>query len=101
MEETRCRNPSKIYPPNHPNPIKITQKFLPNPPQAPPKWSRKPPNHEERQIAATKARSLPKLLRSPQAIRSLLGSKWAQNLMKKRGKINCKKNIFFRVIFSW
>ena len=37
MEETRCRNPSKIYPPNHPNPIKITQKSLPNPPKMPPK----------------------------------------------------------------
>jgi len=88
--------------PNHPNPFKMLLKSSQNDPQILPKWSRKPPEHpEERQIAATKASQTPKLLATCQAIRSLLGSNWAPKSMKNRTKINVKKNMFCRLIFSW
>ena len=94
-------NSIKISPPTHPNPVEFPQKSFQHAPQILPKWSRKPPEHEERQVAATKARRLPKLIRSSHAIQSLLGSNWAPNLMKIRTKINDEKNMFYRLVFSW
>ena len=94
-------NSIKICLPTHPNPVQFPQKSFQHAPQILPKWSRKPPEHEERQVAATKARRLRKLVRFLHAIRSLLGSNWAPNLMKIRTKINVEKNMFYRLVFSW
>ena len=92
-------NSIKISPPTHPNPVEFLQKSFQHAPQILPKWSRKPPEHEERQVAATKARRLPKFIRFGHAIRWLLGSNWVPNLMKIRTKTNVEKNMVYRLVF--
>ena len=105
MEETRCRNPSKIYPPNHPNPIKITQKSLTNPPKMPPKPLQngseslpimkkdrlQPPKQEKRQNYSDPLRRF--------------GHFWGPNgpqiWWKSEEKSMEHKNMFFRIIVSW